>query len=248
MAAQADALGHGAWHNGASAVDEETLVIDLAGQRYAVARPDVVTFGRAADIIVDESNPYLHRIVGRFFRRGDWWWLENLGSFIELEVVGENGTVTRLPAREFEGMPVMTALPGPAVRIVFESGGASYEMTGRMEGSGSSRPVPHAPAGQDINGVDIALTPVERDLLVRLAEPGLRGPSIGLGGVATDEELAGQLGCPVAKVTSKLDYLGSRFCRAGVKGVQGRRGELALYRRQRLVQHVTSNLPQVIGL
>lgn len=248
MAAQADALGHGAWHNGAGAVDAGTLVIDLAGQRHAVGRSDVVTFGRAADILVDESNPYLHRMVGRFFWHAEWWWLENLGSVTELEVAAEDGTVASLPARDAEGMPVMMALAGPAFRVVFESGGASYEMTGTMEGSGTSRPAPRPPSGQDADSGDITLTPDERDLLARLAAPGLRDPAIGLGGVATDEELAGQLGWPVDRVASKLDYLGSRFCRSGVKGVQGRRGEVALYRRRRLAQHVTANLPQVIGL
>lgn len=205
-----------------------------------------MTFGRAADIVVDESNPYLHRMVGRFFCHREWWWLENLGSFIELEIVGDGGTSTRLPAREAEGLPVMTALAGPTFRVVFESGGASYEVIGTMEGPIASRPVPHSP-GAEGSGVDISLTTDERELLTRLTEPGLRDPSVGLGGVATDDELAAQFGWPVAKVASKLDYLGSRFCRAGVEGVQGRRGEPVIYRRQRLAHHVTVNMPQAIG-
>lgn len=110
-----------------------TLTIDLAGQRRVLQQSDVLTFGRAADLVIDEENPYLHRIVGRFFFHGGSWWLENLGSFIELEVVPEGGSSLRLPPSEPESTPVVHALAPPGFSIRFESNGVSYELAGVVD-------------------------------------------------------------------------------------------------------------------
>lgn len=110
-----------------------SLTIDLAGQRRVLQQSDVLTFGRAADMVVDEDNPYMHRIVGRFFFHGGSWWLENLGSFIELEVVPEGATSLRLPPSEPESTPVVHALAPPSFSVRFESNGTTYELAGLVD-------------------------------------------------------------------------------------------------------------------
>jgi hypothetical protein len=107
-----------------------TLTIDLADQHRVLQQSDVLTFGRAADLVIDEENPYLHRIVGRFFWHGGSWWLENLGSFIELEVLPEGGSPLRLPASQPESTPVVHALAPPGFSVRFESNGSTYVLTG----------------------------------------------------------------------------------------------------------------------
>jgi hypothetical protein len=78
-------------------VGTATLTVDLAGEVRALAPGEVLTFGRAADLVVDEANRYLHRVLGRFSWHGGWWWVENLGSQVDLEVVGDDGALARLP-------------------------------------------------------------------------------------------------------------------------------------------------------
>src|SRR5690606_1784466 len=49
------------------------LVVDLVGERHEVEQDQAFTFGRAGDLVVDDSNPYLHRILGRFTWHDGWW-------------------------------------------------------------------------------------------------------------------------------------------------------------------------------
>ena len=45
---------------------ENVLTVDFCDERRTVLPGDTLTFGRAGDLAIDEANPYLHRVVGRF--------------------------------------------------------------------------------------------------------------------------------------------------------------------------------------
>ena len=64
------------------------LVIEYCGQVTEVAPGQDLTFGRAADLIVDE-NPHLHRVLGRLQHWGGLWWLTNEGRSITMVVADE---------------------------------------------------------------------------------------------------------------------------------------------------------------
>ena len=46
------------------------LSVDYLGEIHTVGEDERLSFGRRADLVVDE-NPYMHRVVGRFEARDD---------------------------------------------------------------------------------------------------------------------------------------------------------------------------------
>src|SRR2546430_1271144 len=50
------------------------LTVDFVGERHVVGTDRTFTFGRAADLVIDDANPYLHRVVGRFAWHDRLWW------------------------------------------------------------------------------------------------------------------------------------------------------------------------------
>jgi hypothetical protein len=218
--------------------DGACATIDCGGDERVV-RPDTeLTFGRAADLVVDEANSYLHRLVGRVFCRGGVWLVENLGTHIELDVVGEGGVVSRLPPARPDAPPPVVSLPTPAGAVRFQAGGANYELVVRIGPTG-----PPPAAARPTLGVEtvrpgrIPLTDEERKMLVVLARPVLRDPAQGPESLPASRQVAHELGWPLSKLNRKLDYLCTRLTRAGVDGLHGGRGHEARHRRWRLVEH-----------
>lgn len=212
---------------------QPVLTIDLAGAACEVRPPRELTFGRAAELVVDDSNPYLHRIVGRFVWHADAWWLENLGGSIELELVTDGGAVSRLPAREPDGPPVVTAVTAPTFRVRFAAGGLPYELLGSIGHVPVPPGAPVAPAlatGTFGYGT-ITLTDDEKAMLVLLAAPCLADPTAGAEALPTNSAVAARLGWSLPKFNRKLDYLCTRLTDAGVRGLSGNS------RRWRLVEH-----------
>ncbi len=70
------------------------LYVDFCGEERVVAPGEVLSFGREADLDIDD-NPYMHRVLGRFAHRSDNWWIHNAGTTISLNVfdrgIGELG-------------------------------------------------------------------------------------------------------------------------------------------------------------
>ncbi|MEL7209441.1 MAG: hypothetical protein AAGK32_14590 [Actinomycetota bacterium] len=54
-----------------------------------------LTFGRQADLSLDDNN-FLHRRAGRFRLRDNTWWLENIGSRLRLTMVSSDGSLLDL--------------------------------------------------------------------------------------------------------------------------------------------------------
>jgi len=105
-----------------------------------VAVTDQLDFGRRGDLVIDETNRYMHRRTGRFVACGDHWWLENLARRHPMVVLGLNGLRSTLPAG--------TRAPLTSERgvVAFQSGHCPYELTFVLEGepsdsSGSSSSV-----------------------------------------------------------------------------------------------------------
>jgi hypothetical protein len=217
---------------------DATLTVDLAGDVRALASDQSLTFGRAADLVVDEANRYLHRVLGRFSWHSGWWWVENLGSQVDLEVVGDDGTLARLAARP-EGPGAATPLTGRHL-VRFEAGGLRYELDVLVEGGAARQP---AAPDAEIPGETtsrfgwVELTTDERLLVTALAEPLLRDPGAGPDDLVPNRAIAARLGWSITKFNRKLDYLCTRLTRSGVRGLQGERGVEATNRRWRLVEH-----------
>lgn len=218
--------------------EPEPLVVDLAGDVRRVAPGEALTFGRAGDLVVDEANPYLHRVLGRFSWHSGWWWIENLGSQVDLEVVGDDGTVVRLSARP-EGSPA-AANPLTGHHLVrFEAGGLRYELDVQATGPAPLAAVPadEVPGETTSRYGWIELTAEEKLLVTALAEPVLRDPAAGPDELVPNRAIAARLGWSITKFNRKLDYLCTRLTRSGVRGLQGERGVEATNRRWRLVEH-----------
>jgi hypothetical protein len=218
------------------------LTIDFLGEHHVVEPGDALTFGRAADLLIDESNLYLHRIVGRFLGHDGHWWIENLGSQVELDVESDSGVRVRLPACEPPAAPAIAPLVGAQSAVRFTAGGLRYELVAFHGGM----PVPEtrapaAPGRETTQFGRVDLTDDERALLRVLADPVLQDPAgAGPGVLPSNREVALLLGWPLTKFNRKLDYLCVRLARAGVAGLQGGRGSEAMNRRWRLVEHAVA--------
>lgn len=199
---------------------------------------DQLTFGRQADLVVDEGNQYLHRVLGRLVFHDGLWWVENLGSQIELDLLGADGTAVSLPARADGAVPSAAPLSVEVMTLGFGVAGARYEIELRVPVAPPPSIDPTVEEGTATLGYGrITLTDEERQLLVVLGEPVLRDVTAGADSLPTNREAARRLGWTQPKFNRKLDYLCIRLTKAGVRGLQGGRGDEALNRRWRLVEH-----------
>lgn len=221
-------------------VPNNNLKVSFIGEVRLLAEGDQLSFGRSADLVIDEQNQYLHRVLGRFSDVEGVWWLENLGSHIELELVADPGTVVSLPPCPPGGAPPLVPLPGGPSLLSFEVAGSRYELEveapQRVGGPSIAGPDDEA-ASETLGYGRIQLTDEERALLVQLAEPLLRDRGVGAESLPTNKRIAHDLGWSITKFNRKLDYLCVRLTKAGVKGLQGGAGVQATNRRWRLVEH-----------
>jgi hypothetical protein len=221
--------------------DDNVLTVDFCDERRTVTPGDTLTFGRAADLAIDEANPYLHRVVGRFLCHNAVWWLENLGDHVELEVATDGGALTRLPARAPGGPAPLATLTAPRFRVTFEAGGLRYQLDGWLSAPPVAPVPPPGPSGVRTSAFGkVQLTDEERALVLALAEPCLRDPAAGPEALPTNRQVAHRLGWPITKFNRKLDYLCQRLAKNGVPGLQGGRGAEATNRRWRLVEHAVN--------
>lgn len=209
------------------------LIVRFLDLEHRVPADEQLTFGRAADIVLDEDNLYLHRVVGRFVWWDGFWWIENLGDALELQLLGDDGSQVKLPP----GAQAPLTQPQAAVR--FSAGGLPYEVEAAVAAPSGPGPPSLGPAeGQPTTRYgDVVLTADERALVVELARPFLLDPGAGPEQLPSNEDVAAALGWGRTKLNRKLDYLCERMTRAGVRGLHGGRGQLANNRRWVLVQH-----------
>jgi hypothetical protein len=205
-----------------------------------VAAPgDVVTFGRSADIELDEANQYMHRTVGTFFSQDNVWWLANKSRHAQLTLIGSTGRVAKLPPE------AVSALTEPTGLLRFEAGPSTYELGWTLPDQ-----APLMPPGTDDEDspVDattqfgvVPLNAEQRLLLVALSERCLQDSSTPTSDLPANAAVAHRLGWTGKKLDRKLDYLCARLSSEGVRGLRGEKGFEAIDRRSRLVDHVISS-------
>ena len=220
--------------SGRSAVnDAGDLTIDYCGEIHVVNDEATFTFGRNADLCVDE-NPFMHRVTGRFHADGGRWWLTNVGSKSTIEVY-DSGTKSRSILKPGTDQ----VLRGGAVIVRFSAGSTAYEF------NAESRPaqidLPDVELGDDKTAAATAVPMTETQLLLvlALAEPILRDP-LANATVPHTKDAANRLGWTTKRFNRKLDNVCQKFDAAGVRGLKATSGGLARDRRQRLLEHCIS--------
>ena len=217
----------------------EDLVIEFVGEEYPVSPGETFSFGRSADLVVDD-NRHLHRHLGRFEHVDGLWWLHNLGSAITIEVVDRNS-----PSR-------LTLAPGATMALVFEeaalrfrAGSTGYELCVDVPLSPPAldgRPDPSPGAGEGtrtVTAAELVFTPDQLRCVLALAEPRLLDPSVVE--LPTNRAAAARLGWKLTKFNRKLDNVCTKIANAGVAGLHGDLGSLAVKRRDRLVEYALAS-------
>ncbi len=214
----------------------DELHIDFVGELHSLAPADVLTFGRQADLTVDEDNQYLHRLLGRFEHRSGVWWIVNTGSQIPLVVqdLTSRSQVTLAPGRDM-------ALSFPNAAVQFSAGRQNYEIEVSTDIDEDLEPVSSDPDdlgddGATISIADLPLTDDQKRLIVVLAESVLRSTSVEIE-LPTNKAAAHRLGWTITRFNRKLDNVCDRLTKVGVSGLRGAAGTLATDRRTSLVDH-----------
>ncbi len=211
------------------------LTVEFAGSRRTVtANGDGLVFGRGADLDID-SNPFLHRSVGRLVRRDALWWVECLGEWTPLRVTSAGCTALVDYARS---APILHA----ESIIGFSAGACSYEIRLHLaEPPGPAVIVAQRPTDTTatFRSLDLPLTAEQRLMVTVLAEDRLREPTRSRQ-LPSNRDGALRLGWSVAKFNRKLDWLCHRLDRIGVEGMRSP-GRRANDRRIHLVNHLVGN-------
>lgn len=214
------------------------------GDRQAEVRPGAsFSIGRDADLGIDD-NPHLHRRFLCLRVEAGLWWLENVGTQLSATLTDGSGQV-----QATLGPRARLPLVFDRVQVVFGAGSTSYELEISSDAAFFGPPVPASPriSGSDIGmGSDIEtigqvpLTDGQRQLIVALAEPLLRGGASGRGEIPSSSEAAARLGWTLTAFNRKLDNVCEKLDRIGVAGLRGGRDALATNRRLRLVEHAVA--------
>lgn len=209
-----------------------SLFLDFLGEEFQIDPPEVLTFGRAADMVIDATNQHLHRVLGCFASQGEVWFVQNLGRYITLRIVDRNG-----PSRTQLAPGEQTPIGFEEFTVVFEAGNCSYELDGAL-----AEPTPlelgRSVASDTVEFASFELNHEQLLLVSALAEPLLRGLPDWQGRLPSNKDVARRLDWTLAKFNRKLDYLCALFGRCGVAGLKGDVAGLASNRRERLVEHV----------
>jgi hypothetical protein len=214
------------------------LVVDFVGDERVLAPGDELTFGRSADLVIDD-NRYLHRVLGRFAWANGMWWLSNVGSAIPLAMADSDS-----PSFVRVAPGATVPIPFGSATLGFEAGGRTYELRvevlSELSGFGldSAAADPGADAAElTTTASSLPLTDEQRLLLVALAEPRLRDLP-GSEQLPTNRQIAHMFGWTITKFNRKLDGLCIKYAAAGVGGLRGSSDLLARDRRVRLTDHV----------
>jgi DNA-binding CsgD family transcriptional regulator len=185
-----------------------TLWLDFAGVGYSA--DETLSFGRNAELALDEYNRFMHRVTGEFRWNGLVWWLHNVGTSTRLLVFGTNGARIELPPGT-EG-----ALPMPAGSVSFVAGPTPYQLLYRADEPIISTRAPDAPGDATVE-FGTALTDRETIYLTTFALSRLRGSSAALLSYA---EVARLWGVSEKTVDNTLQRVRGRMKQAGVRNTE----------------------------
>jgi hypothetical protein len=205
--------------------------VEFCGESYPVAEGEPLVIGRDGRLAIDD-NPYLHRSFLQVSDQDSLWWLTNLGSQLTATVADEQGRMQAWLA------------PGARLPLVFDrtfvwftAGATTYEFEVVLVDP-PFVPVASEPAevGQTTIG-RITFTPDQKRLILALCEPILRGGGRGAGSIPASAAAADRLGWQLTRFNRKLDNVCEKLARAGIRGLHGEPGRLAVNRRARLVEY-----------
>ncbi|MBM3663942.1 MAG: hypothetical protein FJW94_13920 [Actinobacteria bacterium] len=210
-----------------------TLTVGFLDERVELAPGDELTFGRRADLVLDE-NPYMHRVCGRLVHRQGVWWLQNHGSHLRLELEDLDGAG---PAELMPGQQLPVTARRSAVRLA--AGPANYELELGVDVALDlgDTDVPVGTATVDFGAVP--LSPEQHLLLVALFDSSRRNR----GAVEGNAVIAARLGWTAKKFHRKLDAVCDKLHREGVRGLRSEPGSglNAELRRAVLVRHAVNS-------
>lgn len=221
---------------------DRRLHVDFIGEVTTVDPGGELTFGRAADVRIDD-NRHLHRVLGRFWSLGETWWLTNEGRSITIQIADADSRSSVMLA---PGSEIVLSFPNSVLR--FRAGVTDYEMAVRVpdrdavdtddvdDADDLLGDVDDELLSDTIGLGDIPLADEQRLLLLALGESTLRDPH-GTDELPTNRAIARRLGWSITKFNRKLDNLCNRFTKLGVGGLRGSIDQLATDRRRRLVDH-----------
>ena len=204
--------------DGAPAGGWPDLVVEFVGDERVLTPPgDELTFGRSADLVIDD-NRYLHRVLGRFGWANGTWWLSNVGSAIPLAMAD-----TESPSFVRVAPGATVPIPFGSATLGFEAGGRTYELRVEVLSELSGFGLDPADVDVDADGASaeltttassLPLTDEQRLLLVALAEPRLRDVP-GSEQMPTNRQIAHMFGWTITKFNRKLDGLCIKYAAAG---------------------------------
>jgi hypothetical protein len=208
------------------------LRVDFCGENYEANPSTGFTIGREADLVLDECNPFLHRVFLRIVWEHGMWWLRNVGSVLAATVSSNQGEVQAWLQPSGQ-LPLVF----PLVSVWFTAGETTYEFEIQVSGSPWESLAPE-PVGRGELTIGIVDLVGENKLLVlALAENILRRQNRGAGSIPASQQAADRLGWPVTKFNRKLDRICTMLADAGVRGLVGGRGKQATSRKARLVEY-----------
>ena len=229
------AVNNGDWSPYVSLGSESgvSMWLEFVGERVDAESGREVTFGRDADLVLDEDNRYLHRVAGVFRHSNGVWWLHNEADWGDLELISDDGTRHVVPPSAY-----VAVVRGGEVRL--KAGKAKFALTvgvdlGTMRWDGPVAVTKKGPTTARF-GV-VTLNTEQRQLLAALAEPRILSESSETS-LPSNKSVANRLDWSRTKFNRKLDYLCQRLTQQGVRGLVGPKGADAVDRRARLVEHV----------
>ena len=185
-----------------------TLWVDFAGIAQLVS--DTLSFGRNAELALDEDNRFMHRTTGEFRYVDSAWWLYNRGRSSRLLVFGSNGARIELPPG------TECALPMPEGSVSFVAGPTPYQLLYRADAPVVSQRDPSG-TGEATVEFGTALTDRETIYLTTFALDRLRGRSNML---LTYADVAKLWGVSEKTIDNTLQRVRSRLKAAGVRNTE----------------------------
>ena len=216
-----------------------SLVVDFCGERYPASPDEPLIIGRGGHVAIDD-NQYLHRTFLQVTNQSSLWWLSNVGSKLSATVSDDQGLVNAWLAPGAR-LPVVFA----HLFVWFTAGLTTYEFEILLDDPPYLAVASaNAEAGSTTIGTT-SFTPDQKRLIVALCEPTLRHGARGAGWIPSSAEAAARLGWQLTRFNRKLDNVCDKLARAGVPGLHGEPGRLAVNRRARLVEHAIA--ARVVG-
>lgn len=214
----------------------DVLTVDFAGELFEVPLDHVFRIGRDGDVDLDE-NPYLHRNFLELAHADGLWWVTNVGGRLAASLTDERGLV-RSQLAPGARLPLVF----PRTVLTFGAGSTTYEFVLETDIDGYEVQLHRVVTSDGTTIAPTTFTEAQRLAILALAEPLLKYPGTGATEVPTAVEAAQRLGWAQTRFNRKLDNICDKLTKAGVRGLRGTPGAVALNRRVTLVEYAVSTL------